>query len=415
MIRWLYSVLMWCLQPFLRLKLRRRAHAEPGYAQAVPERFGHYTQPADEGRVWIHAVSLGETRAAALLLAALRERHPDLRLLLTHGTATGRAEGQRLLRPGDVQVWQPWDSEPAVRRFLQQFKPRLGVLMETEIWPTLAAQCQRQQVPLVLVNGRMSAQSLRRTQRLAWLARPSYAALTAVWAQTPDDAQRLTALGATVRGVTGNLKYDAHPGAAQLALAARWRSATRPVVLLAISREGEEALWLDALQRHAGSRAWQWLVVPRHPQRFDEVAALVEARGMSLSRRSTWDEGPAAADVWLGDSMGEMALYYGMSDLALLGGSFAPLGGQNLIEALACGCPVVMGPHTFNFEQPAQAALQHGAATRVKDMDEALACAQLLLNDASALARMREQAETFRLEHQGAAQRTAQALQPWLG
>src|SRR5450830_95430 len=199
-IRPLYSLMMRALVPLLRRRLAKRGRVEPGYLQAVEERFGHYTQAPDQGLVWIHAVSLGETRAAAALIAQLRERLPGMRLLLTHGTATGRAEGAKLLQPGDVQVWQPWDTPEAVTRFLAQFKPRIGLLMETEIWPNLVAACQKSGVPLVLANARMSDKSQRQAQRLACLSRPAFSALAAVWSQTQADAQRLTQLGAPVQG-----------------------------------------------------------------------------------------------------------------------------------------------------------------------------------------------------------------------
>jgi len=248
----IYNLLVWAAQPLLRRKLARRAVAEPGYAVAVSERFGHYTQAPepDSTRVWVHAVSLGESRAAAILLQALREALPGVRILLTHGTATGRAEGAKLLRDGDVQVWQPWDTPGAVQAFLQHFKPRIGLLMETEVWPNLVLQSARAGVPLALVNARMSDKSLRSALRWARLMRPTYAALRAVWAQTEADAQRLRTLGASVQNVTGNLKFDAQPDAAQVAQAQAWRSVLqRPVCLLASSREGEEALWLQAMQQ----------------------------------------------------------------------------------------------------------------------------------------------------------------------
>jgi 3-deoxy-D-manno-octulosonic-acid transferase len=191
MVRQLYSLLMRALQPLLRRKLARRACAEPGYGVAVDERFGRYGQPelpGDGRTLWVHAVSLGETRAAAVLLKELRERWPDARLLLTHGTATGRAEGGSLLREGDVQVWQPWDTPEAVQRFLGHFRPRLGILLETEVWPNLAAACAAAGVPLVLANARLSDKSLRQARRMAWLSLPAYRSLAAVWAQTEDDA-----------------------------------------------------------------------------------------------------------------------------------------------------------------------------------------------------------------------------------
>nr|WP_200933055.1 3-deoxy-D-manno-octulosonic acid transferase [Acidovorax sp. Leaf160] len=432
---------MVCAQPLLRAKLRRRGETEPGYLEAVPERFGHYPPaldsiagpndavPDDEAPlIWLHAVSLGETRAAAILLAELRTLLPHLRLLLTHGTATGRAEGAKLLRPGDMQVWQPWDTPGAVGRFLDTFRPSIGVLMETEIWPNLVAGCRQRGIPLVLANGRLNDKSLAGALRWSWLARPAYAGLAAVWAQTEADADRLRAAGARVDGVFGNLKFDTVPDAAQLAQGRAWRDAAgRPVLLLASSREGEEALWLDALMANRSKAldtpsldaiesianhhdAVQWLVVPRHPQRFADVRQLIEGAGLTVSCRSDWAASPGAADVWLGDSLGEMALYYGLSHAALLGGSFEPLGGQNLIEAAACGCPVVTGPHTFNFAEAARLACEAGAALRVADMAEGIATATRLVHDPDRLQATQDEALAFTRAHRGAALSSAMAV-----
>jgi 3-deoxy-D-manno-octulosonic-acid transferase len=426
-MRGLYSLVMQGAQPLLRRKLRRRGVAEPGYLQAVDERFGHYDTPAVPGALWIHAVSLGETRAAAVLIDALRQERPGTRLLLTHGTATGRAEGARLLGPGDVQAWLPWDTPQAVGQFLAHFRPAAGVLMETEVWPNLVAACTEAGVPLALANARLSDKSLRQTARLSRLSRPAYAALAAVWAQTEADAQRLRKAGAQVQAVFGNLKFDAQPDAAQLARGQAWRQALgQPVVMFASSREGEEAEFFRVLAANAelagagGARRSsdeaisqvRWLVVPRHPQRFDEVEALARQAGLSVGRRSAWgDAGPTHdVPIWLGDSLGEMALYYGLSDVALLGGSFEPLGGQNLIEAAACGCPVVMGPHTFNFAEAAQQAAASGAAQRADTLQDGVRHAAALAADPQRQAQMRDAALRFAAEHRGAAARTAHAI-----
>jgi len=425
MIRSFYSLLVSGAQLFLRRKLRRRGLAEPGYLQAIEERFGHYAGKAQPGALWIHAVSLGETRAAAILIERLRCLKPDLRVLLTHGTATGRAEGERLLREGDHQAWLPWDTPRAVRRFLNHFQPSAGVLMETEVWPNLVAAARARTLPLALANARLSEKSLAKAQRFARLSRPAYASLTAVWAQTEDDAQRLAQAGATVKGVFGNLKFDASPDEAQLEQGRQWRvQSGRPVVMFASSREGEEADFFRVLKANCelAQAGWarrstdliaqqvQWLVVPRHPQRFDEVAALAEQHGFAVSRRSGWAAQPEAAGVWIGDSLGEMALYYGLADVALLGGSFAPLGGQNLIEAAACGCPVVMGPHTFNFAEAAQLAQEAGAALRVQSMEEAVRNAVALAGNAMRRGAAVDAAIRFCAAHQGAAQKTAEAV-----
>lgn len=415
MIRPLYSLMVIGAQPFLRRKLKRRGAAEPGYLHAVDERFGWYQDAAEPGALWIHAVSLGETRAAAILLGALRAREPGVRVLLTHGTATGWAEGERLLRDGDRQAWLPWDTPKAVRRFLRHFRPSAGVLMETEVWPNLVAECRAGGVPLVLANARLSAKSLAQARMLSRLSRPAYGALAAVWAQTQADARRLAQAGAAVSGVFGNLKFDAAPDAAQLAQGQAWRAgAGTPVIMFASSREGEDARLFEVLKAGRGEptrlAGVQWLVVPRHPQRFDEVAALAHSAGFSVSRRSQWAAQPAPADIWIGDSLGEMALYYGMSDAALLGGSFERLGGQNLIEAAACGCPVVMGPHTFNFAEAAQLAQEAGAALRAGSMEEGVRAALSLVADRERRAAAVQAAKSFAAAHQGAAARTADAV-----
>ena len=443
MILALYNLLWQLARPLLLRKLSRRGQAEPLYLHAVHQRFARYTdQERQQAQthagqwVWLHAVSLGETRAADILLQALRAVQPGMRLLLTHGTATGRQAGQKLLREGDMQVWLPWDERGAVQRFVQTFRPRLGLIMETEIWPQLLQACGQQEVPVVLVNARLSEKTLRQWQRLPQLARQSYGRLSVAYAQTAQDAQRLQTLGVPAVMVTGNLKFDASPDPVLLQqgqdLRRRWHAqqrAARPVALLASSRDGEETLWLQAWQALPPEQrdAVQWLIVPRHPQRFDEVAHLLRTTGFAVKRRSTGQTDPddGRQAVWLGDSMGEMPLYYAMADLALMGGSFAPLGGQNLIEACACACPVLLGPHTFNFSQASEQAIAAGAALRCNSMDQAVQQALALLSTApaetgasdSTRAAMQRAALVFSQAHRGAAQRMTSDLHQrgWLG
>ncbi len=412
-----YSLLTRLLQPALRWKLRRRARSEPAYAQHVEQRFGHYGAAALQAGpvLWVHSVSLGETRAIGALIALLRAQWPGMRLLLTHGTATGLDAGADLLQAGDLQVWQPWDTPAATRRFVQHFRPRLGLLVDTEIWPNLVRACAQALVPLCLVNARLSAHSLQRAQRLHWLAEPTYQSLAGVWPQDEDQAMRFRALGVKPHAPTGNIKFDMEP---ELALWSQGQAARqaqpRPVLMLAVSREGEEQMWLDAM-RHAqasglGMDRVQCLIVPRHPQRFDTVADLLQSAGLSVARRSVDGAPFSAADVWLGDTLGEMAFYYGLADVALLGGSFAPLGGQNLIEAAACRCPVVMGPHTFNFAQAAEMAQEAGAALLRPDMASAMQAALQLLEDKAALEAASSAAWAFAQTHRGAALRLSRAL-----
>ncbi|WP_295642039.1 lipid IV(A) 3-deoxy-D-manno-octulosonic acid transferase [uncultured Methylibium sp.] len=412
--RWAYDALLWVVAPLYRVRLWRRGAVEPLYRHAMAERFGRGYPPARPGAVWIHAVSLGETRAAAALIDALRAARPGLRLLLTHGTATGREAGAALLQPGDAQCWLPYDAPAAVRRFLDHWQPAVGVLMETEVWPNLVRRATRAGVPVLLVNARLSDRSLRRGLRFEALLRPAMAALARVLAQTEADAERLRAAGAPQVEVAGNLKFDVTPDADRLAQGRAWAQVgARPLVLAASTREGEEAELLAAWPSVAS--AARLLLVARHPQRFDEVAALVERAGLSLSRRSAWpaagpDDAARAADVWLGDTMGELPAYYAAARVALLGGSFAPLGGQNLIEAAACGCPVLMGPHTFNFAEAAERSIAAGAAERVGDLASAVRRAVALLADEAVRGRMATQALDFAAAHRGAARRMAAAI-----
>jgi 3-deoxy-D-manno-octulosonic-acid transferase len=413
-----YSTALRLATPAYLARLWWRGKREPAYRHNWMQRLGFGTGPAPApGRVWLHAVSLGETRAAAPLIEALRQQ-PGLRLLLTHGTATGLEAGRALLREGDAQTWLPYDTPGAVRRFLRHHRLALGVVMETEVWPNLLLQAHAAGVPLVLANARLSDRSQRKGDRLAALLHPALAAFDHVLAQTEADAERLRASGARRVQVLGNLKFDVTPKADLLAQGHAWAAALgRPVVMAAATREGEEASLLDAwaaLPQAAAPARPLLLLVPRHPQRFDEVAALVRGTGLRVVRRSSWGAQPppsaAAADVWLGDSLGEMPLYYAMAQVALLGGSFAPLGGQNLIEAAACGCPLLMGPHTFNFAQAAEQALQSGAALRCASLAAAVQQAVALCSSTQR-ERMATSARAFADRHRGTAARTAAALQ----
>ncbi|NJA89627.1 3-deoxy-D-manno-octulosonic acid transferase [Rhodocyclus tenuis] len=479
MLRTLYSAAFTLAQPALLARLFWRARRQPEYRQHIGERWGHYAAwPTPVERpplLWLHAVSVGETRAAAPVIDALLAAHPQHTLLLTHMTPTGRAAGAELLtrHPGRiVQAYLPYDLPGPCKRFFAHFRPQRGLIMETELWPNLCAAAAAQRVPLALVNARLSARSAAGYARVRGLIAPALASLSVIAAQAEADAERLRRLGAPRVVVCGNLKFDVTPDAAARARGARWKQRfvdahgnARPVLLAASTRDGEESLLLDALapwlKQPATEPSPLLLLVPRHPQRFDDVAALVRARGFTLARRSALppettqkpsehraEKSEAIAtlapdvQVWLGDSMGEMAAYYAAADLAVMGGSLLPFGGQNLIEAAACGCPTLVGPHTFNFAQAAADAIDAGAARRVRGLDEAqgdapggaadatanandpsppdslagsvsatlATLAPALLADPAALARMRECAHTFSHAHQGATARTLAAV-----
>jgi 3-deoxy-D-manno-octulosonic-acid transferase len=411
-----YRLLLWLALPWVLVRLWWRGRDEPGYRRHVGERFGFYGERPAKPVIWLHAVSVGETRACEPLARALAARHPDCDLLVTQMTATGRETARAVFGADARLAYLPYDYPSAVRRFLRHFRPRVGLLMETEVWPNLVSGCRAHGVPLVLVNARMSEKSRRGYAAVAPLAREAFALLRAVAAQTPEDAQRLGMLGAAGVRVTGTLKFDVVPPASMKELAAglRARFGSRRVLLAASTREGEEELLLDALERNSIGDALT-VVVPRHPQRFDEVAQLLERRGLAFVRRSSGGTVPPECRYFLGDSMGEMAAYYQAVDAALIGGSLLPYGGQNLIEACALGVPVMFGPYTYNFAQAAEAAVAAGAALRVATPDDAAVAARSLLQDAERRARMARAGLRFCAEHRGATARTLALIEEILG
>jgi 3-deoxy-D-manno-octulosonic-acid transferase len=314
-----------------------------------------------------------------------------------------------------VQSYLPYDTGWMVARFLRYFKPKLCVLMETEVWPNVMAQCAQHDVPVALVNARLSARSLAKALRFPTLFVEAAKAMSCVAAQTDSDAGRIRQLGAPAVHVTGSIKFDVVPPRDMLQRGAALRAqfGTRPVLACANTRDGEEALILDAW------RALQrpdilLLIVPRHPQRFDEVAQMVNAHDLPLARRSTMGEHALSADirVVLGDSMGEMFAYYAACDVAFVGGSLLPLGGHNLIEASAVGKPVLIGPHTFNFADAADNAIAAGGALRVVDGADLCVQAIRLLDDAATRSTMGERARHFAQQHGGATARTMALLKP---
>ena len=418
MARLLYTALWWIALPMLPVRLWWRGRKEPGYRRHVGERFGRYTGAAravGNDVLWIHAVSVGETRAIAPLVERLRREQPSRTILLTHMTATGRETGRTLFGNRVVQAWLPYDVPFAVRRFLAHFRPRAGLLVETELWPNLAFAAARNGTPLLLINARLSERSARGYRRIAALSRPLLHALGGIAAQADDDAARLRALGARDVTVTGNLKFDIAIPPEQRELGRRLRAQfgpDRPVLVIGSTREDEEALLFDALLRAPTTLPARTLVVivPRHPQRFGAVASLLEQRSLRYARRSADAPVPADAQFVLGDSMGEMFAYYTASDVAFVAGSLLPLGGQNLLEPLAAGVPTLIGPHTFNFAQAGAAAVAAGAAQRVANADELLQVAGRLLTDGAARDAMRSRGDAFMAAHRGATDR----LWTWL-
>lgn len=419
-MRLIYSLAWWFALPLVLLRLFVRGRKEPGYRLHIAERLGFYGGVPYDGKtplLWVHAVSVGETRAAQPLIDALLAAYPSHQLLLTHMTPTGRATGKDLFgkQPRVLQSFLPYDTGWMVGRFLRAFQPRICVLMETEVWPNVMAQCTRYGVPVALVNARLSERSLKKALKFPSLFVEAAAAMSCVAAQTESDAQRVKQLGAPDVHVTGSIKFDVTPPAEMLQRGALLRAqfGQRKVLACANTRDGEETLILDALLA-VNRPDILLMIVPRHPQRFDDVAQMVRARGLSLARRSTAGNAALDADVrvFLGDSMGEMFAYYSACDLAFVGGSLLPLGGHNLIEASAVGKPVLVGPHTFNFADAAENAIVAGGAIRIANAANLWQQAIRLLDDDVARNAMGLKAQHFAQQHGGASRRTMSLLMP---
>jgi 3-deoxy-D-manno-octulosonic-acid transferase len=406
-----YSLLVILALPAIVLRLLWRARRQPEYLQHWGERFGCYEpSPVQTGNrkfIWIHAVSVGETSAAQALITALQQRYPDHRILLTHMTPTGRETGLKLFGDGVDRVYLPYDYPRAVSRFLNHFKPCLGLIMETELWPNLIHLCRGHAIPMFLINARMSEKSSRRYARLPNFTRSMLQDLTVIAARNEEDAQRLKRLGAGNVKVLGNLKFDITPPAGQLALGKAFRQffGERPVMLAASTRAGEEELLLEAWAARCSNNALL-VIVPRHPQRFNEVASLVMAHGLRLQKRSEAMPVAPETQVWLGDSMGEMFAYYAASDVAFIGGSLLDYGSQNLIEGCAVGIPVLIGPSTYNFPEAAREALACGAAESITGASGLAEEALRLLADPAARERLGAAGKAFAALHRGASERT---------
>lgn len=402
-----YTIGLWLLLPYVFFHLLWRARRQPEYLKHVGERFGLYAVHSDRPVIWLHTVSVGETRAAASLVKRLRENYPDHQLLLTHTTPTGREASEQLYGEDVLRVYLPYDYPFAVRRFRRHFRPRIGVLLETEIWFNLIHACHAEEIPLLLLNARLSEKSAARYARYPNLVRAGLHELSAIAAQSAADAERLTALGAREVSVMGNLKYDIEPPAAMLELGRQLRGlfgAERKIFLAASTRAGEEALLLEAL-KSLQIPGLLTVIVPRHPQRFAEVEALLFQRSFPFQRRSENRAITPETQVVVGDSMGEMFAYYAACDLAFIGGSLLPFGGQNLIEACAVGKPVLIGPHTWNFAQASELAIASGAAARVQDAAELVQILQELLSHPDRMSEIGHAGQVFVSANRGATER----------
>jgi len=407
----LYSLLLYLALPFLLLRLAWRSRRAPAYRERWGERLGFYGKRRLRAGIWVHAVSVGEVQAAQSLIKHFLEHHPNDGVMVTTTTPTGFERLRHLFEDSVCHVYTPFDLTPIMRRFLDRVRPRLAVVMETEIWPNMLCACERRRIPVVLANARLSAHSARGYARLGDFSRQTLRRFAVIGAQGREDAARFLALGVPADRVqvTGSIKFDVRQPGSLLdhaeALRRLW-NVQRPVWVAASTHEGEEE---QVLAAHREVLAWLprtlLVLVPRHPERFGRVATLVERQGFTLVRRSSGDPCSEEVTVYLGDTMGELPAFFAAADAAFVGGSLVPVGGHNLLEAAAVGVPVAVGPHVFNFAQITELMISEGAAVQVED-ERALARSMWeWLGNAAIRARVGEQGRRVVRANQGALQR----------
>ena len=409
MIRFFYSLLVYFLLPFTCIKLIYRGFKQPDYLKHWDERYGFYSASTKKiwGKrktLWIHAVSVGETKAAIPLIQLFLKKYPRHHLLITHGTPTGRATSIDIKHPRIDRIYLPFDTPFATQRFLNTYKPQMGLLLETELWFNLIHQAHLKSIPLYLVNARLSEKSFQLYKKILLLIKPSLQKLNGVLAQTHGDGKRFDSLGARSVEVIGNLKFDVTPpqetNKKSVALKKHLHLKNQSVLLIASSRQKEEEIILQSLLKlHIKNHVT--IFVPRHPQRFNEVELMLKKYRVQFIKRSDKKIKAKPYQFILGDSMGEMYAYYSLANVALMGGTMLPYGGQNLIESMAMKVPVILGPHTYNFHDVSNEAIRVGAGLRIQTLDELEKALPQILKSSSQ-SKMKKACTDMMRTHQGA-------------
>lgn len=418
-MRFLYTSLLYLLLPLAFLRLWLRSLKAPVYRQRFAERLGYFKPPVQTPCIWLHAVSLGEVNAASPLIKALLQRHPSTPLVITTMTITGSETVQRLFGAQVFHVYLPYDIPFAIRGFLKRTKPKLAIIMETELWPNLFQHCAKSSIPLTVVNARLSTHSFKNYKRLGKLIHPMLNCISMLAAQTTADAERFIQLGLSPERVQtlGNIKFDVSldPKSIATGKALRESWGKRPVWIAASTHAGEEEYVLNAFTEIKKLLPSALLVlVPRHPQRFDEVIALCSQRFRVLSRTEQKEAQKNCdddIDIFVGNTLGEMPLFYATADVAFLGGSLVPIGGHNLLEPAMLSLPTLTGPHLFNFTEISQLLIGAGAIIKIEDPGMLATEIISLLNDPLRRQEMGERGQALVLEGQGALARYLQLIE----
>ena len=414
MNRTLYTVLFHLGLPLIALRLWLRARKAPAYAQRIGERFARGLPPMQRGGIWVHAVSVGESIAAAPMIRALLARYPQLPITITCMTPTGSERIQSMFanEPRVQHCYLPYDFPWAAGRFLDHIQPKIGVIMETELWPNHIHQCAKLGIATVLANARLSERSARGYGRFAGLTRPMLAEMSLIAVQTETEAQRFRELGARPAcvTVTGSIKFDLTIDPQLLARAAQqreaWQTAQRPVWIAASTHAGEDEVILAAHRKLLESHSDALLIlVPRHPERFNSVFELSRQQGFNSVRRSKAETVVSDTSVLVGDTMGELLFLYALADIAFVGGSLVPNGGHNLLEPAALDKPVLSGPHLFNFLEIAAMLRSAGALEAVSDASGLAATVQRLIEHPDQAKSMADAGLAVMKANQGALQK----------
>lgn len=409
MMRFIYSLTFYILLPLIFLRLFWKGRKNPGYRKRWWERLGFVQRLPAAGAIWIHAVSLGEMVAAKPLILEVRKRFPDRPIVITNMTATGAAMARQLQINNCYQFYVPYDLPGAVQRFIKRVQPCLLVIMETELWPNLIHGVAHHHIPILLANGRLSEHSATGYQRIKSIIEPTLRCINTIAVQTQQEAQRFIALGAPTEqvAVLGNIKFDVPIPAALIdeghRLRESWGAEARPVLIAASTHGGEEESALVAFAEVRKTYPTAFLVlVPRHPERFDEAVTLAEQQGYQVVRRSQKVACHAQTDVLIGDSFGEMFLYFALADVVFVGGSLAKIGGHNVLEPAALALPVVVGTHMFNFTEIFELLNHEQAIMQIQQADELAGAWLKLLDDQPAAQAMGRRAREVMLQNQGA-------------